>query len=160
MNAIAEEVNEYELQRGKPMPSKNHGLIQAKLIFLLTLNYREKYTVISEVSLALPEGERVPDLAIFPIIEFTPTDDEVRMTELPFCVIEILSPTQTVTELVSKAKEYFAAGVKTYWFVNPILESIHVFTDAQTHVHFGKSEILRDENLQVELNLSEVFAKR
>lgn len=34
------------------------------------------------------------------------------MTEPPLCVIEIISPSQSLNELTAKAREYFKHGVK------------------------------------------------
>ena len=40
----------YEIERGKPMPSKNHGIIQSNLSGLFYVNYRKQYRFMSEVA--------------------------------------------------------------------------------------------------------------
>ena len=157
MSVELETVNSYEVERGKPTPSKNHAIVQGNINFYLKLHYREQFRVLPEVSLLLPEGPRVPDLAIFQPIAFDPMQDEVRMEEVPLCAIEILSPTQNLTELLEKAKDYFVAGVKSYWLVTPPLENVHVFSDSKDYRYFGKTETLIDEQLGIELPLKEVF---
>ena len=37
--------SDYETERGKPMPSINHSVIQANLIVALRLHYGKKYTI-------------------------------------------------------------------------------------------------------------------
>ena len=41
METLAPEISDYELERGKPMPSLNHSIIQANAIFELKSHYRE-----------------------------------------------------------------------------------------------------------------------
>ncbi|WP_461134514.1 Uma2 family endonuclease [Spirosoma lituiforme] len=54
--------------------------------------------------------------------------DEIRMTVPPLCAIEIISPMQSLQELVDKAKAYFEHGVQSCWLVFPGLRSIYVFS--------------------------------
>jgi Uma2 family endonuclease len=117
-------LSEYEAERGKPMPSKNHSIVQSNLIFELKLHYRSTYSFLSEISLETPR--LVPDVAIFPLMTFDPLHDQTRLNQVPVGVIEILSPTQTQEELVEKAQLYFDAGVQSYWLVNPIFRIVHI----------------------------------
>jgi hypothetical protein len=58
--------SEYELERGKPIPSKNHGKLQMRIGHLMLDRYAQQYDVVSEATLEMPEHPRVPDLAFFP----------------------------------------------------------------------------------------------
>lgn len=139
------------------MPSKNHAIVQANLLLAIQPKYASRFRVLPEINLDLPERERVPDLAIYRSVEFTPGADEVRMTEVPLSVIEILSPQQSITDLMVKRSEYFAAGVQSYWLVLPDLLSIYVFYSAEDYDVFAKQEVLHDRKLEIELGLGEVF---
>ncbi len=150
-------LSEYEIERGKPMPSKNHAIVQRNLVFLLQLKYGDRYGVLPEINLDLPVRERVPDLAIYRSVEFTPGADEVRMSEPPLGVIEILSPLQSMSDLMVKRSEYFAAGVQSYWLVLPDLMSVYVFYSPEDYDVYAKQEMLRDKKLEIELGLGEVF---
>ena len=149
--------SEYEIERGKPMPSKNHAIVQRNLVFNLQLKYGDRYGVLPEINLDLPTRERVPDLAIYRSVEFTPGADEVRMTEVPLGVIEILSPQQSINDLMVKRGEYFAAGVQSYWLVLPDLLSVYVFYSPEEYEVFTRQEVLKDKKLEIELELGEVF---
>lgn len=150
-------LSEYEIERGKPMPSKNHAIVQGNLIFNLKLKYGDQYGILPEINIDLPERERVPDLAIYRSVEFTPGADEIRMTEVPLGIIEILSSQQSITDLMIKRSEYFAAGVQSYWLVLPDLLSIYVFYSTEDYDVFVKQDILKDKKLEIELGLGEIF---
>lgn len=155
---ITEKVlSEYEIQRGKPMPSKNHSIIQRNLIFQLMLNYGNVYEIFSEISLELSYWESTPDLAIFPKMKIDFLEDEIRLTETPLCVIEILSPTQSLSDLTSKANKYFKNGVKSCWLVLPSLRNIYVFSTITDYQIFSMNTILNDDALDIQIPLNEIF---
>lgn len=147
---------DYEIERGKPMPSKNHAFAQTRLIVAFATQFRQ-YQVLSELTIQLGEREKVPDLAIFEDISFTPGQDEIRVSQTPLCVIEILSPKQNLGDLLAKAHSYFENGIPSYWLVLPDLKSIYVFTSPQEYAVFLKRETLKDEVLNIELNLEDIF---
>lgn len=154
-NAIA--ISQYELERGKPMPSFNHGSVQANLIFEIKLHYRDSYRVISELSLDLDTWESVPDICIYP---FTPLDtkkDIVTMLKPPLCAIEIISPSQSLNMLVTKANDYFKHGVQSCWLVLLGLDNIYVYSDADHYEIFKTHETLHDKKLDISFSLKEVF---
>ena len=147
---------DYETERGKAMPSKNHAIVQSNLIFLLSLHYRHQYRIMSEVSLAMSGKWIVPDIAIYPQLPFDSLHDETRMAQMPLGVIEILSSSQTQEELVEKSNQYFDAGIESYWLVNPLFKIIHVIHNSETYRNFIGGT-LTDEKLGLSLELEEVF---
>lgn len=149
--------SEYEIERGKPMPSKNHAFIQGRLLFFLTLKYSDQFSILPEINLDLPTGMRVPDLAVFPPLVFEPQEDEIRMSEPPLGVVEIISPTQELTELILKSADYFRAGVKSYWLVLPPLRSLYIFHGANDYEIFSRDDLAVDRVLGIEVDLKEVF---
>ena len=156
MEAVIEDLSEYERERGKPMPSKNHAIIQSRLAGQLDVHYGETYTIMTEVKLDIPEKDAVPDLAIYPLLTFDPLHDETKMTQMPLGVIEILSPTQTNEELLAKVGKYFDAGVKSCWLVIPTFRLISVFSDRQTSKTFIEGE-LHDSVLGIKLDVDKIF---
>ncbi len=145
----------YEEERGKPMPSKNHALVQSCLAGVL-FKYRDKVTVLSELSLELDGQPLVPDVSVFPKLSVDWHNDEIKMTEPPSLVIEILSPTQPLDDLVKKADVYFAAGVKSCWIVQTSLKTIVVLTPDQTPV-FHLSDDVTDPGTGVAVSVGEIF---
>lgn len=150
--------SEYELERGKPMPSKAHAFIQKRLLVWLDTKTQNRFEVLPELSLQLPEGRFVvPDLAVFAPMKIDVLDDEIRVTEVPLAVIEILSPQQPIQDVHKKAETYFELGVQSYWLVIPPLRSVYVFDSPQHSDVFGSDEVLTDPRLQVEVPLADIF---
>ncbi|MFN0034150.1 MAG: Uma2 family endonuclease [Saprospiraceae bacterium] len=148
-------LTEYEIEREKPMPSKHHSIVQGNLSFFIRLKYGELFRLLPEISLDLPDRDRVPDLAIYPPMEYG--EEEIKMTEIPLCLIEILSPTQNLIDLLIKRRQYFDAGVQSYWLVFPEPKSVYVYSNPDEFEVFSYREVLKDPTLGIELPLSEIF---
>ncbi len=157
METATEALSQYEIERGKPMPSKLHAFIQARLVTELSNRYQERYSSLSELSLELSTGRATPDIAIYPPMEIDFFHDEIRMTEPPLCAIEILSPTQGIHEILARAPKYFAGGVQSFWVVIPPFKTIYVFSDAETYDTFADKAVLHDKKTGIELPLTEIF---
>ena len=71
---------EYEKQRGKPLPSKNHGIVQSNLIIALG-PFRDEFTIVSELSLELEGRPLVPDISVFPKLPVDWHNDEATLTD-------------------------------------------------------------------------------
>ena len=146
MEAVSEKSN-YEIERGKPMPGKNHSLIQRNIIVTLVINYGKDYEVMPEIKIKGQSTDLVPDVALYQQVAFTPGNDEIKMTTPPLCAIEILSPKQSLSDLITKANSYFALGAMSCWLVIPDLSSIYVFKKPMDFEIFSKKDILKDLNI-------------
>jgi Uma2 family endonuclease len=151
-------LSDYEIERGKPMPSKNHSIIQSNIIFL-TGKYRKNFRFLSEISLELGYWLSTPDIGIFPPMSIDTRHDEIRINEAPLGVVEILSPTQGMTELTDKAEKYFEYGVKSVWLVIPTLQTVVVYSSTNDFQLFkkNKDKTLKDSVLNIEISLNEIF---
>lgn len=148
--------SQYEIERGKPMPSKNHSKLQQRIGVELAIRHGAQYEVYSELSLDIPNPPYVPDLCIFPVELSNWREDEVKVSDVPLTVIEIVSPSQTDTELTKKSKSYFASGVKSYWLVQPVLRTIFVLLPDGNELVFH-NEILTDPTNGISVDLMNVF---
>ncbi|MFQ3597152.1 MAG: Uma2 family endonuclease [Chloroherpetonaceae bacterium] len=146
-------VSDYEKERGKPMPSLNHGILQSKLVALLLAE--KKFMVGSEITLDL-SPRATPDIVIFNKRKIDWQHDEKRMTEMPITVIEILSGTQGLENFDEKLTRYFNAGIKSVWLVQPFIETIAIFLPNQKPKVFSSGE-LYDEATGIRLSVSEIF---
>ncbi|MFK7947874.1 MAG: Uma2 family endonuclease [Saprospiraceae bacterium] len=147
----------YEIERGKPMPSINHSIVQANLIGLFFTLYK-KYRVASELNIIFGGVKKVPDVVLYDKMEFRPGQDEINATKPPLCAIEILSPKQHLSELLIKSHLYFENGVKSYWLVVPDLQTIYIFKNINDYEVFHQKERLIDKELGIELELVEIFS--
>ena len=151
------ELSQYELERGKPMPSQNHSIIQLNLGFELKTRYRKQFRFMSEVNVEIAGRVMVPDIGIFPFAAADMTQDQIVVEQVPLTTIEILSPTQALNELVAKARAYFQAGVKSCWIVLPEQQGVFVYSSPGEYVYFYGKEVLRDSATGIELELVPLF---
>jgi Uma2 family endonuclease len=152
-----EPISDYELERGKPMPSLNHSLIQSQLIGILWNQYRKDFTFASELSISLADKPFVPDLCIYPKRKSDWQSDEIRVSEPPLTIIEISSPKQDFEDFEHKLKAYFNAGVKSFWLLIPFTETLTIFYPNEKPVSFTTGEAV-DKTNGIKLNVDELFS--
>jgi len=153
------ELSAYEIERNKPMPSKNHGYLQTRLSSEIDHLYRKQFTIFSEIEILMPERPNcVPDVAIYPKMEINFWDDELVMTEMPLIAIEIVSPTQSDTDLVKKINRYLEAGIQSCWLVMPSFQAISVYSGIGKYQFFSSEMILKDAVANIELSLIDIFS--
>ncbi|WP_435354094.1 Uma2 family endonuclease [Emticicia sp. SJ17W-69] len=159
MTAFLEQTDveaEYLLDRGKPVPSKNHSRLESRLSFLMTRDYENTYDTFVELSLELSTGKATPDLCLFKPEPSDWLEDEIRVKNTPLGVIEIVSPKQSTQDLVDKLDTYFGAGVQSCWIVIPTFKMINIFHAKHEYKTYMTGELF-DEKLGIRLNLEEVF---
>lgn len=139
------------------MPSKNHGIVQANLLMELGVRYRQTFRFMSEINVGISGRTLVPDIDIFQKMEADMTQDEVVVTQLPLTTIEILSPSQALTDLTDKARAYFQAGVKSCWIVLPDQQGVFVYSGPKEYNYFHGKDMLRDPATGIELELAPFF---
>ena len=157
METLAPEISDYELERGKPMPSLNHSIVQSNLIMELGIRYREQFRLMSEINIEVADRVMVPDIGIFPKMAADMANDHIVAQQLPLTTIEILSPSQALSELIGKANAYFQASVKSCWIVLPEVSGIFVYSAPGTYTFFHDNEVLIDPATGIELPLAPLF---
>jgi len=156
---IENEVSQYELERNKPMPSKNHSIVQGNLTTEINILYRKQFTLMLEIEISMPEKPNcVPDIAIYPKLKFDFLDDELTMTAMPLTAIEIVSPSQSDNDILKKINRYFNAGVKSCWFVMPGFRAISVYSSIDNYEFFTSDMTLFDIATGIKLPLNDIFS--
>jgi Uma2 family endonuclease len=162
-------------EEDKDMPSKRHSLTQTNITVFLGND--ERVTTFVELSLDSTstdlsqfgiknKDEVIPDISVYlesPSLDDEPGEDEVRVTKMPDLAIEVLSPTQTINELLKKIKAYFALGIRSCWLVMPALEEVRVFSQQLRHYKnfdINNNEIVVDEVMDIRLPIQKVFRRR
>ena len=88
-----------------------------------------------------PDIVRAPDVAFVAAARIPKTG--IPKTYWPFApdlAVEVLSPSDRLTDVHAKIAEYFAAGTSMVWIVEPSAEAVHVYRSPHD-VH-----VLRDED--------------
>ena len=80
---------------------------------------------------------------------------------VPDLAVEVLSPGNTAKEMARKRREYFRAGVRAVWLVDPVARTVTVYTAPDQYSVLSESETLKGEPALpgFELPLRELFAK-
>jgi len=138
----------HELRHGEPVPvtrpKLKHHFIQARLRDLLKAIAPQGSFVEYEVAFrALPEHElRVADVAYMSHERWEQADLEDNFRGAPDVVIEVLSPSNTATEIYDKEKLCLENGAKEFWVVDPDRRQVKVTTpDGQTRTWRSGQEI-------------------
>lgn len=149
------DVSDYELERGKPMPSLNHSITQSNLIGCL-LKFKKQYRVASELALQLPTMKATPDICLYSQRNADFRNDQTTVSEPPLMIVEIVSPSQTARDTFKKFDRYFENGVKSCWLVQPELQSVTiVYPEGKPHT--ADSGLLEDPVLGIAIQVEEVF---
>lgn len=146
---------DYEQERGKPIPSLNHGVVQAKHSFVLISACRDRYLVGNEVTLGT-EPPLTHDLVVTRERQLDWLRDELRLMEAPLTAIEIVSPSQSINEFFPRIESYFRFGVQSAWLVQPPLEQVVVFGPDYDPKVINEGVIV-DPALDVRIALEEIF---
>ena len=147
---------EYEQERGKPLPSLNHGVVQAKLSFALISACQDQYLVGSEITLAT-EPPLTPDLIVSSERQLDWLRDEIRVAEAPLTVFEIVTPSQSTNEFIPRIESYFRFGVKSVWLVHPPFKQVVIFRPDMELQVYNEGEVV-DRALGFNIALSEIFS--
>lgn len=148
--------NDYETERNKPMPNKIHGAIQSKISHLLQNAYGSKFMFPNELSLDT-EPASTPDICIYPKVKLDIRTVTAKENEAPLTTIEIISPSQSINELMHKAWDlYFPFGVLSAWIVIPEFKAIQVVLPDDTK-HYFDSGTLTDPATGLQVSIEQVF---
>lgn len=115
----------------KPMPQKQHSIIQKKLLFAI-----DPILSNAGIAQAFPElcctfGGRavVPDIVVFEEanISYDENEDAINVVTIPpDWTIEILSPDQSTTKVLKKIDHCLAHGTQMGWLIDPADRSVFV----------------------------------
>ncbi|MBS4195932.1 Uma2 family endonuclease [Lederbergia citri] len=132
-----------------PSPSTRHQRISRKLLVQLDRFLEGKSCEVFSAPFDIElknnriDGTNIviPDLSV--ICDKNGLTDS-RYIGVPNLIIEILSPSNQSHDLITKLNIYMNYGVQEYWIVNPMLQSITVYTlndEGMYEQHDMKTEI-------------------
>ncbi|GAK49272.1 protein containing DUF820 [Candidatus Moduliflexus flocculans] len=115
------------------------------------------YSVFTELTLVIEGKDYIPDVSLYPKrAVMLGKRDIVKMTEMPLTAIEIVSPSQTMDDALTKFDIYFRAGVKSCWLVSPVTMTVNVYTDME-HVQIFHAGELIEPVLNIRIPLTAIF---
>ena len=111
----------------------------------------------------LPGIGRAPDVAVILRTSYPPRSwrEEAVPELVPDLAIEVLSKSNTQREMKRKRSEYFTAGTKLVWEIDPAARSARVYTSNDEGLLFGVDGVLQGDPVLpgFRLSLTELFER-
>jgi Uma2 family endonuclease len=164
----------WELLKGvpynmSPVPSPQHQRIVGELYFALRSFFGKKtcevFVAPFDIRLSEIDDYENPDTVVQPDISviFNPQQiDEKGGKGSPSMVIEVLSPSTALKDRNEKFQLYESFGVKEYWIVDPIHQTIEVY--GLVEKAFSKRAVFGKQNTlssflfpELKIDLKEIF---
>lgn len=141
--------------RERNLGERPHALLQGILFAIFHAN-RNAWGVI-----ALPEQRvqtsathfRIPDVCV--LRRSDPADAIVRVA--PLICIEVLSPTDTLSEMQSRVDDYMGMGVEHIWIVDP--SNRHAYIASRRGFLEPEERLLIVPYTPIRISLADVFAE-
>ncbi len=122
------------------MPSFTHGQLQLRLLNTLNSLLEERYEAYPPITFQGAKRRYTPDVAIFPKRGYVRQKTYLVEKIPPIFAVEIISPGQTMMEMVFKCEEMLESGVEECWIIEPANDTITVCRkDTQFVRHRGES---------------------
>jgi Uma2 family endonuclease len=106
---------------------------------------------------------RIPDVAFVSWARLPEGElpDEAIASRVPELAVEVLSVSNTPREMSLKVEEYFRAGVKLVWLIDPKTQTAEEYTSPTTPRHVAKNQALDGHNVlpDFSLSLKQLFAR-
>jgi Uma2 family endonuclease len=131
-----EEDKRYELDEGEMIemtrPAYKHNRVLFELQMELGLYFRKNpigEALLSENLYALsPATRRSPDVAVILGDHREALRNAKVIPIIPDIAVEVLSPSETTRMIVRKLEQYFTAGVKEVWLIDPDARTVEIWT--------------------------------
>lgn len=105
---------------------------------IVELEKTGKWEAWPELTLDIEAG-LIPDLAVYERGMIRPNfyEDSTKCAVLPQLVIEVVSPSQSMHELMQKAERFLKAGIATVWTIEPYGQLVYVSQPESRKVELG-----------------------
>ncbi len=117
---------------------------------------QKKFRAHSELTVVIDGDDHQPDISVFKRkkLNYISEEDRVKTEEIPLTAIEIVSPSQTMNDLIKKANIYLQSGIQSVWIVHPQTHSITVKTKNSAEIYH---EGILEDVAGVRVDLGVVF---
>jgi Uma2 family endonuclease len=108
-----------------------------------------------------PDTVRAPDIAFVSTERLQGAGSmQGYRSGAPDLAVEVLSPGNTKREMAEKVKEYFAAGARLVWIVNPKLKTVVVYRSVNDILTLTEKDTLDGETVVpgFQISVAEIFA--
>jgi Uma2 family endonuclease len=111
----------------------------------------------------MPRLVRIPDVAFISWSQLPTKEYPANpIPDLyPDLAVEVLSPGNTIQEMERRLKDYFHAGTRLVWIINPDLRTVHVYTSPDEWTVLSETDPLTGGDVLpgFTLSLKQLFAR-
>jgi Uma2 family endonuclease len=101
----------------------------------------------------------IVDVALFSLALWDQTADDDYFRGVPAIVIEVLSPSNSASEMLEREEICLRYGGREFWLVDPARESVKVIrADGQSSVHHAGS-VIKSGALGGSMSVRDIFAR-
>jgi Uma2 family endonuclease len=100
----------------------------------------------------------VADVAVFSLSHWKETSDDDYFRGVPKIVIEVLSPSNTASEMMAREEICLLHGRQEFWLVDPVRESVKVVNAGGDSILFERSSVLDSRALVNSIAVRDIFA--
>lgn len=97
---------------------------------------------------SFPRNDFVPDVIFFGLVKAALIQPDTLRYPIPDLIVEVLSPSTEARDRGIKFEDYALHGVREYWIVDPVAESVELYRladDAYPEVERQTSGVLVSE---------------
>lgn len=147
----------------KPLPKNLHAFVQTYLLQWFGRQLPRPYRVVSELNVICGSDRLVPDVVI---ASRTARYIDGNLADPAILAIEIMSPGQTLSDLLDRCERLLAAGTSRCWIIWPDRRKAWTYTSEELLCE--ASDVLiaalpdtasQSESDQLHISLSEIWAE-
>jgi Uma2 family endonuclease len=139
----------------KPLPKKLHARVQAFLLRILGMKLVRPYEALPELNVLCGQDRLVPDITV---TKRSACYEDGDLAEPPLLAVEIMSPGQTLSNLVNKCERLHKAGTPQCWIVWPERRQAWIYTPASFEAALENLSASLGES-SIEISLAEMWSE-
>jgi Uma2 family endonuclease len=139
----------------KPLPKKLHARVQAYLIRVLAMTIPQSYEALPELNVLCGGDRLVPDITV---TERSARYEDGDLADAPALAVEIMSPGQTLSDLVDRCERLHKAGAAQCWIIWPERRQAWMFTPVSLEAAKENLTASFGED-SIEINLAEMWSE-
>ena len=139
----------------KPLPKNLHAFIQTFLAATFSARLPRRYRAATELNVLCGPDRLIPDITV---MERSARYEDGDLADAPALAVEIMSPGQTLSDLVDRCERLHKAGTPQCWIIWPERRQAWMFTPVSFDaVKENLTASLGEDS--IEINLAEMWSE-
>jgi Uma2 family endonuclease len=139
----------------KLLPKKLHARVQAFLLRMLGIKLPGPYEALPELNVLCGEDRLVPDITV---TERTARYEDGDLADPPLLAVEIMSPGQSLSNMLNKCERLHKAGTPECWVIWPEKRQAWTYAPGSFH-EASKTLTVSLDPIAVEISLAEMWSE-